>query len=127
MRGRASEVAASLREYAFWLERDMADTHRITAYRRAAEVAAGLDEVVAARTRSVADWKVLPTFGSSTGELRGDGGGRNRSTQMAEARRSGAQPLDPDGAELGDRLRGDLDPQHVVTRCRTEPFAPPPS
>ena len=44
--------SAALREYAFWLERELADTYRVRAFREAAEVA----DVVAflASPRSVA-------------------------------------------------------------------------
>ncbi len=58
------DPVAVLRECAFWLERALADTYRIRAYREAADVAEAID----ARDRPVteAGWRELPGFGPKT-------------------------------------------------------------
>ncbi len=104
----ASQVASSLREYAFWLERGMADTHRIKAYRRAAGVAAGLTPEEAGCTRSSKQWQALPSFGPSTAAFAASVVAGEIPAKLAEERVRGAQPLDPAGAALGASLRGDL-------------------
>lgn len=103
-----AEVARSLREYAYWLERDRADTHRVKAYRRAAEVAKGLSSTQAASMTSVAHWRALPAFGPSTAAFAAAVAAGEIPAKLAEARTAGARPLDPAGTELGHALRGDL-------------------
>ncbi|RMB60017.1 PHP domain-containing protein [Tessaracoccus antarcticus] len=104
----ASEVAESLREYAFWLERGMADTHRIKAYRRAADVAAGLTPREVDGLHTIADWQSLPSFGPSTAGFATEVMHGATPSKLTKARAAGAEPLDPGGAQLGGALRGDL-------------------
>ncbi len=104
----ALEVARSLREYAFWLERGMAETHRIKAYRRAAEVAAHLTDEESAGLRSATQWQTLSSFGSSTAAFAATVVAGEIPAKLVEERAKGAQLLDPAGADLGRLLRGDL-------------------
>ncbi len=104
----ASEVPAHLREYAFWLERSMADTHRIQAYRRAAAVASALRSDETQDLTTEKQWKALPSFGPSTAAFAAAVVAGEVPPKLAEARAAGSIPLDPAGAELGRALRGDL-------------------
>ncbi len=104
----ALEVARSLREYAFWLERGRAESHRIKAYRRAAEVAAHLTDEESAGLRSATQWQTLSSFGPSTATFAATVVAGEIPAKLVEERAKGAQPLDPTGADLGKLLRGDL-------------------
>ncbi|MEO7588992.1 MAG: PHP domain-containing protein [Arachnia sp.] len=108
MKAVASEVAEFLREFAFWLERGMADPHRIKAYRRAAEVAAGLTAEEASGLHTIAEWQSLPSFGPSTAAFAVVAAQGRIPDKLAEARVGGAASLDPAGDRLGRMLRGDL-------------------
>ena len=108
MENDASEVAATMREYAFWLERNMAETHRIKAYRRAAAVAAGLTPDMASGLLTRAQWQELASFGPTTAAFAAEVAIGGLPIKLAEARSRGSTPLDPAGAELGSMLRGDL-------------------
>lgn len=101
-------MASSLREYAFWLERSRADTHRIKAYRRAAEVAASLSVAEMVTMRSAAQWRALQSFGPSTTGFAAAVVAGEVPSKLAEAREAGAQPLEAGGTEMGRLLRGDL-------------------
>ena len=104
----ASGVAVSLREYAFWLERGMADTHRVQAYRRAADVADSLTPGKLAELHSSSDWRALSAFGPSTAGFAALVAAGEVPPKLADARQRGAVSLDPAGDELGRLLRGDL-------------------
>ncbi|MDO5737005.1 MAG: PHP domain-containing protein [Propionibacteriaceae bacterium] len=104
----ASAVAESLREYAFWLERAMADTHRVQAYRRAADVAESLVHGELAVPYSTAEWQQLPSFGPSTAGFAALVAAGQVPPKLATARQAGAVSLDPSGDGLGAFLRGDL-------------------
>ena len=108
MTGRGAEVATLLREYAFWLERALADTHRIQAYRRAADVADSLPSAQLQDLRTGPDWRKLPSFGPSTGDFAALIVAGEVPPKLAAAREAGGTSLDPGGDELGEHLRGDL-------------------
>ena len=104
----ASDVAAALREYAFWLERGMADPHRIQAYRRAAAVAAEIPSGERRRLTTTAQWKALASFGPSTAEFATAVSAGIIPEKLEQARVAGTSALDGGGAVLGGSLRGDL-------------------
>ncbi|MFV0428446.1 MAG: PHP domain-containing protein [Arachnia sp.] len=107
----SSPVANALREYAFWLERELGDPRRIQAYRQAADVAAQHAGAHAAWTQPH-HWQRLPKFGPSTAAFATDIVQGRTPERLASARARGAHALDPAGMELRARLRGDL---HVHT------------
>lgn len=100
--------AEALAEYAFWLEREMGDTHRIKAYRSASEVAAGLSAAELAELTTAAAWQKLPAFGPSTAGLALAAARGEVPPKLVTARAKGAAPLDRAGLDLRLQLRGDL-------------------
>ena len=60
------EPDEALREIAYWLERSRAETHRVKAYRRAAEVFAGLSDEQKESRRKADSWKALTGIGPKT-------------------------------------------------------------
>lgn len=104
----AENVPLLLREYAFWLERGMADTHRIQAYRRAAAAADEFTHETLKEFTTPAQWKEIPSFGPSTSAFAATISSGALPAKLIEARAAGVTPLDPAGAALGALLRGDL-------------------
>ncbi|MEU2001858.1 PHP domain-containing protein [Rhodococcus sp. NPDC019627] len=95
----------ALREIAFWLERSRAETYRIAAFRRAADVVANLSARERAAQQSD-NWKSLPDVGAEAAAI---------IRECAESvppyltyLRSSAEPIGLGGMELLDALRGDL-------------------
>lgn len=102
------DAVAALNEIAFWLERELAPTFKIQAFRKAAAVIGALepDEVVA-RARN-GRLKSMKGIGDRTFEVirqAVDGGVPN---YLEGLRQRGEQPLAFGGAELRSALRGDL-------------------
>ena len=56
----------ALREVAFWLERDRAESYRVKAYRHAADVVARLDPDQRAARRRADSWTALSGIGPKT-------------------------------------------------------------
>ncbi|WP_227980789.1 PHP domain-containing protein [Nocardia spumae] len=103
----APDPAAALREIAFWMERERAQTHRVKAYRRAADTVAGLSDAEYERRRESGAWQELPGIGPKTAAVIAQACAGDVPERLAQLR-SAAQLIAPAGAALRTRLRGDL-------------------
>lgn len=107
MGGQVPDPVAALREIAFWMERDRAQTHRVKAYRRAADVVADLSDADFERYRESGAWQELSGIGPKTAAVIEEacaGAVPQRLTEL----RSAAKPIAPAGGEVRALLRGDL-------------------
>ncbi|MFH5879575.1 PHP domain-containing protein [Arthrobacter sp. NA-172] len=98
----------ALNETAFWLERELADSFKVQAFRRAADVIAGLSqEELAARVR---DGRLKRTkgIGSRTLEVISQALSGAVPDYLENLRQRGAEPLVNGGHKLNAELRGDL-------------------
>ncbi len=101
------DPVAVLRRIAFLLERRLADSYRIKAYRRAAATLTRLDpEEVRARARS-GSLRDLPGIGAKTAAIVGDCVGGKQPAYLAELERT-AGSLTEGGSGVRAALRGDL-------------------
>ncbi|MFD6389374.1 PHP domain-containing protein [Nocardia sp. NPDC060259] len=98
---------AALREIGFWLERSRAETHRVKAYRRAADVVAALSDAERATRASEHSWRELAGIGPKTAAVIEQAYAGEVPDYLAELR-SAAQPVGPAGDPLRTLLRGDL-------------------
>ena len=103
----APDPVAALREIAFWMERERAQTHRVKAYRRAADTVAALSDAEFARRRASGAWQELPGIGPKTAAVIAQACAGAVPERLAQLR-SAAQPIEPAGADLRGLLRGDL-------------------
>ncbi len=99
---------AALKEIAYWLERDRAETRRVEAYRKAAwtleDLPEGqLEERIAARSLTE-----LANLGPSTSAVVMEAATGGVPKKLVDLRARGAQPLAEGGEELRAQLRGDL-------------------
>ena len=62
----AVDPVAALREIAFWMERDRAQTHRVKAYRRAADTVAALSDGRYEQFSASGRWQDIPGIGPKT-------------------------------------------------------------
>jgi len=102
------DAAAALNEIAFWLERERATTFKVQAFRKAADLIAGLSpEELAARRR---DGRLKRTkgIGDRTFEVIAQAVDGGVPDYLAGLRERGAEPLAEGGRELLAELRGDL-------------------
>ncbi|OMH33102.1 PHP domain-containing protein [Tersicoccus sp. Bi-70] len=98
----------ALSEIAFWLERELAPTFKVKAFRKAADTIRGLDpDELRARN---ADGRLARTkgIGGRTGEVISQALAGDVPEYLAAARERGAQPLAEGGETLRAKLRGDL-------------------
>ncbi|GGC88917.1 PHP domain-containing protein [Tersicoccus solisilvae] len=98
----------ALAEIAFWLERELAPTFKVKAFRRAADTIRGLDrDDLLARN---ADGRLarMKGIGGRTGEVIAQALAGGVPDYLAAARERGARPLAEGGADLRAQLRGDL-------------------
>ena len=108
--GRAAALAA-LREVAFLYERSRESSHRIQAYRNAAEVLEELDDDAFSEHTAADSWQTLTGIGSSTAGVIREAAAGTAPKKVAEARRKHAGPLlemTSEGEALLAALRGDL-------------------
>ncbi|MFI5718278.1 PHP domain-containing protein [Nocardia sp. NPDC051750] len=98
---------AALREIGFWLERSREKTHRVKAYRRAADIVAGLDEGERERRRAARNWQELSGIGPKTAAVIEEAYAGVVPGYLAELR-AAAKPIGAEGAALRAELRGDL-------------------
>ena len=105
--GRMDAVDA-LNEIAFWLERELAPTFKIQAFRKAAGIIGALEPgEVAARARS-GRLKSMKGIGDRTFEVIRQAVDGGVPDYLEGLRQRGQQPLATGGAELRSALRGDL-------------------
>ncbi|MFE6920706.1 PHP domain-containing protein [Nocardia sp. NPDC057663] len=98
---------AALREIGFWLERSRAETHRVKAYRRAADVVAALSDTERATRAREHSWRELPGIGPKTAAVIEQACTGEVPDYLVELR-GAAQPVGPAGDPLRTLLRGDL-------------------
>ncbi|AHH20423.1 PHP (polymerase and histidinol phosphatase) domain-containing protein [Nocardia nova SH22a] len=101
------DPVAALREIAFWMERERAQTHRVKAYRRAADTVEALPDAEFERRRAFGAWQELPGIGPKTAAVIEQACAGTVPERLAQLR-SAAQPIDPAGSQLRALLRGDL-------------------
>jgi putative hydrolase len=102
------DAVDALNETAFWLERELADSFKVQAFRRAAGIIAGLGrEELAARVK---DGRLKRTkgIGSRTFEVISQALRGAVPDYLGNLRRRGTEPLVDGGHELHAKLRGDL-------------------
>ncbi|HNV11680.1 MAG TPA: PHP domain-containing protein [Propionibacteriaceae bacterium] len=96
----------ALREVAFWLERDRADTYRVKAYRKAADALAALDPDDLAILGEAHAWATIPGVGPKTAAVVDQAWSGRVPDQLADLREAGRAPLAP--SALRALVRGDL-------------------
>ncbi|HCX85475.1 MAG TPA: PHP domain-containing protein [Micrococcales bacterium] len=108
----APDPVAALREIAFWRERARVDSHRVMAYRNAADAVEGLPaQRREALGTSAAAWQRLSGIGSSTATAITQALAGTVPTALVSARASSTEVLavdDDAGRAFAARLRGDL-------------------
>ena len=102
------DAVDALNEIAFWLERGLAPTFKIQAFRKAAGIIGALDpEEVAARARN-GRLKSMKGIGDRTFEVIRQAVDGGVPDYLEDLRQRGQQPLATGGTELRSALRGDL-------------------
>ena len=90
-RGRPVNPVDALREIGFLLERTRSETHRVKAYRRAADIVAEMDADERARHVEADDWKKVAGIGPKTALVIGQASaGTGAGLPAAAARGEGA-------------------------------------
>lgn len=102
------DPVVALREVAFWLERSRADTHRVKAYRRAADTVEAMPVEVRERHAVAGSWPTVKGLGPKTIAIITEAVAGAVPTYLAQKREEGAAPLAAGGSALRSALRGDL-------------------
>lgn len=100
------DPVTALREVAFYLEREHAATYRVQAFRHAADIVAGLDDVARSSRRRRDNWTELPGIGPKTAAVIRES--FDGVPEYLARLREEAEPIGRGGQELLAALRGDL-------------------
>ncbi|KAA0024266.1 PHP domain-containing protein [Antrihabitans cavernicola] len=101
------DPTVALREVAYWLERSRAETHRVKAYRKAADIVDGLDDAERAEHGRTNSWTTLAGIGPKTAAVISQAVAGREPDYLAEVKGK-AEPIGEGGTELLAALRGDL-------------------
>ena len=96
----------ALREIAFWMERSRAETRRVQAYRKAADVVEALSDEERAQHAKARSWTRLGGVGPSTAKAISQAVAGQEPTKLADLK-AAAEPIGG-GDGLRQSLRGDL-------------------
>ncbi|MFG1795548.1 PHP domain-containing protein [Nocardia sp. NPDC049149] len=96
-----------LREIGFWLERSRAETYRVKAYRRAADIVAELPDDERAAHRAARSWRDIAGIGPKTATVI-EQAYSGVLPQLLLDLRGAAKPIGAPGKPLRTQLRGDL-------------------
>ncbi|WP_309234482.1 PHP domain-containing protein [Nocardia sp. XZ_19_385] len=107
MTGPVPGPVEALREIGFWLERSRAETHRVKAYRRAADVVAELSEAERAKHERAHSWQELSGIGPKTAAVI-EQACAGAIPDYLVGLRTEAKPIGAPGKPLRSLLRGDL-------------------
>ncbi|UPK73748.1 PHP domain-containing protein [Nocardioidaceae bacterium SCSIO 66511] len=96
----------ALREIAFWMERSRAETRRVQAYRKAADIVEGLTAAEREQHAKARSWTRLSGIGPSTAKAISQAVAGEEPTKLVDLKAE-AKPIGG-GAEIRQALRGDL-------------------
>lgn len=99
------DPVAALRQIAYYKDRAREDPRRVSAYRRAAEVIAGLDEQTLDRHGRAGSWQTLPGIGPKTAAVIAQAWSGREPDVLIELRSSAE---DFGGGDIRSAIRGDL-------------------
>lgn len=102
------DAVDALNEIAFWLERDLAPTFKVQAFRKAAGVIGDLEPQELRERAHDGRLKNMKGIGARTFEVIGQAVDGTVPDYLEDLRVRGSQPLAEGGAELRAALRGDL-------------------